>query len=167
MSEEKLDLILNVVSHIKNKQESLEKTVDEMKTEQTSLRKTVGEMNIRQTSLEKIVGEMKTGQTSLEKTVSEMNTKLDGLSSDFADFKKQVADSFAAVNKRFSVLEKQMFAIGVELKAEIKREIGAVAARIDRLEKQIIYDRAETLENKDEIREINKRLTEIENNIGL
>lgn len=48
-----------------------------------------------------------------------------------------------------------------------KQEIGNFAARIDRLEKQIIYYRMETLENKSEIRELNKRLSKLENNAGL
>ncbi len=146
MSDEKLDLILNVVSDIKNRQTSLEKTVGEMNTRQTSLEKTVGEMNLK---------------------IDNLSGRVDNLSSEFSDFRKQVADSFAIVQNRFTLLEKQMVAIGVEIKAEIKREIEAVAARIDRLEKQIIYDRSETLENKDEIREINKRLAQIENNIGI
>ncbi len=43
-----------------------------------------------------------------------MNSR--GFKAEFTDFKKQVAASFAAVQNRFTALEKQMVAIGVEVK---------------------------------------------------
>ena len=146
MSEEKLDLILNVVSDIKNRQEGLEKTV--------------GEIVVKIDGLE-------TRFDGLETRFDSLETKVDNLDSEFKDFRKQVTEAFANVSNRFALLEKQMTAIGVEIKAEIKQEVKIIAARIDRLEKQIIYDRNETLENKDAIREIDDRLTKIENHIGL
>ena len=139
MSDEKLDLILSVVSDIKVRQEGLEKTVDGIVVQ--------------------IAG--------LETRFDGLEAKVDNLDSEFRSFKQQVSESFIFVNNRLTLLEKQMLAIGVEIKAEIKMEIRAVSAKIERLEKQVIYDRTETLEHKTELREIDDRLTKIENHIAI
>ena len=139
MSDEKLDLILSVVSGIKVRQEGLEKTVDGIVVQ--------------------IAG--------LETRFDGLEAKVDNLDSEFRSFKQQVSESFIFVNNRLTLLEKQMLAIGVEIKAEIKMEIRAVSAKIERLEKQVIYDRTETLEHKTELREIDDRLTKIENHIAI
>ncbi len=89
------------------------------------------------------------------------------MDSEFRSFKHQVSESFININNRFTLLEKQMLAIGVELKAEIKQEIRAVGVQIERLEKQVIYDRNETLEMKGAIRELEDRMTKIENHVGV
>lgn len=146
MSDEKLDLILTVVSDIKLKVDNLDTKVDRLESRFDRLEIKVDALETRFDGLE---------------------TRFDNLDSEFKDFKKQVSEAFINVNDRFALLEKQMTAIGIEIKAEIKQEVKIIAARIDRLEKQIIYDRNETLENKDAIREIDDRLTKIENQIGL
>ena len=153
MSDEKLDLILTVVSDIKLKVGSLETKV--------------GNLETRFDRLETKVDRLETRFDGLETRFDGLETKVDNLDSEFKSFKKEVIGSFAGVNNRFTLLEKQMLAIGVELKAEIKQEMKTVGAKIERLEKQVIYDRSETLENKTALREIDDRLTKIENHIGL
>ena len=146
MSDEKLDLILSVVSDIKVRQEGLEKTVDGIVVQ---------------------IAGLETRFDGLETRFDGLEAKVDNLDSEFRSFKQQVSESFIFVNNRLTLLEKQMLAIGVEIKAEIKMEIRAVSAKIERLEKQVIYDRTETLEHKTELREIDDRLTKIENHIGI
>lgn len=146
MSDEKLDLILTVVSSIKLKVDNLDTKVDNLDTK---------------------VNNLDTKVNNLESQMQGVKTDVRELRSEFTDFKKQVIESFVSVQNRFAILEKQMVAIGVELKAEIRTEIEAVGAKIDRLEKQILLDRTDTVENRMEIREIKQRLTQIENTIGL
>ena len=139
MSDEKLDLILEVVTDIKVRQENLEKTVSEIAVK---------------------VNGLETRFDGLEK-------RFDGLESEFKKFRRQVIEAFSKVQDRFTILEKQMLAIGIEIKEDIKREVETIGIRIDRLEKQIIFDRNDTLEHREEIRDIKKRLSQIENNLGL
>ena len=146
MNDEKLDLILTVVSDIKLKVDNLNTKVDNLETRFDGL---------------------ETRFDGLETRFDGLETKVDNLDAEFRSFKQQVIESFAAVNNRFALLEKQMIAIGVELKAEIKHEIRAVGVKIERLEKQVIYDRTETLEMKDTIRELDDRMTKVENHIGI
>ncbi|MCY7377079.1 MAG: hypothetical protein LH472_14055 [Pyrinomonadaceae bacterium] len=160
MSDEKLDLILTVVSDIKLKVDKLDTKVDNLEVRFDRLETKVDNLEVRFDRLE-------TKVDNLEVRFDRLETKVDNLESEFTDFKERVIESFAQVNNRFALLEKQMLAIGVEIKQEIKQEIKAVGAKIERLEKQVIYDRGETLENKSELREIDDRLTKIENHIGL
>ena len=146
MSDEKLDLILTVVSDIKLKVDKLDTKIDKLETRFDGLERRFDGLETRFDGLE---------------------TKVDKLDSEFRSFKHQVIESFTSVNNRFTLLEKQMIAIGVELKAEIKLEIRAVGVKIERLEKQVIYDRNETLEIKGAIREIEDRMTKVENHIGI
>ena len=146
MSDEKLDLILEVVTDIKVRQENLEKTV--------------GKIAVKVDGLE-------TRFDGLETRFDGLETRFDGLESEFKKFRRQVIEAFAKVQDRFTILEKQMVAIGIEIKEDIKREVEIIGIRIDRLEKQIIFDRNDTLEHREEIRDIKKRLTQIENNLGL
>ena len=139
MSDKKLDLILEVVTDIKVRQENLEKTV----------------------------GKIAVKVDGLETRFDGLETRFDGLESEFKKFRRQVIEAFAKVQDRFTILEKQMVAIGIEIKEDIKREVETIGIRIDRLEKQIIFDRNDTLEHREEIRDIKKRLTQIENNLGL
>lgn len=48
-----------------------------------------------------------------------------------------------------------------------KQEFENLAARIDQLEKQVIQYRIETLENKSEIRGLEKSLSKLENHAGV
>ncbi len=160
MSDEKLDLILNVVSDIKNRQEGLEKTVGKIVIK-------IDGLETRFDGLETRFDRLETKVDNLEIRFDNLETKVDNLDSEFKDFKKQVIELFISVQNRFAILEKQMVAIGVEIKAEIRTEIEAVGAKIDRLEKQILLDRTDTVENRMEIREIKQRLTNIENTINL
>lgn len=125
MSDEKLDLILTVVSGIKLKVDSLDSKVDKLET------------------------------------------RFDTFEAEFKKFRAQVIESFAAMQSRFAVLEKQMFAIGVEVKEEIKTEIKAVGENIDRLEKEILFARADSVDNRVKMRELETRLSRLENQVGL
>ena len=146
MSDKKLDLILEVVTDIKVRQENLEKTV--------------GKIAVKVDGLEMRFDGLETRFDGLE-------TRFDGLESEFKKFRRQVIEAFAKLQDRFTILEKQMVAIGIEIKEDIKREVETIGIRIDRLEKQIIFDRNDTLEHREEIRDIKKRLIQIENNLGL
>lgn len=160
MSDEKLDLILTVVSDIKLKVDNLETRFDRLETK-------VDNLETRFDGLETRFDGLETRFDGLETRFDRLETKVDNLDSEFREFRQQVIESFANVNNRFALLETQMLAIGVELKAEIKQEIKAVGVKIERLEKQVIYDRSDTLEMKGTIRELDDRLTKIENHIGL
>ena len=153
MSDEKLDLILEVVTDIKVRQENLEKTV--------------GKIAVKVDGLEMRFDGLETRFDGLETRFDGLETRFDGLESEFKKFRRQVIEAFAKVQDRFTILEKQMVAIGIEIKEDIKREVETIGIRIDRLEKQIIFDRNDTLEHREEIRDIKKRLTQIENNLGL
>ncbi len=146
MSDEKLDLILNVVSEIKLKVDNLDTKVERLETRFDGL---------------------ETRFDGLETRFDGLETKVDNLDSEFRSFKHQVSESFTSVNNRFTLLEKQMVAIGLELKAEIKQEIRSVGVKIERLEKQVIHDRNETLEIKGAIRELEDRMTKVENHISI
>ena len=174
MSDEKLDLILTVVSGIKLKVDNLDTKVDSLDTKANnldikvdSLDTKVNNLDIKVDNLDTKVNNLDTKVNNLESQMQGVKTDVRELRSEFTDFKKQVIELFVSVQNRFAVLEKQMVAIGVELKAEIRTEVEAVGAKIDRLEKQILLDRTDTVENRMEIREIKQRLTQIENTIGL
>ncbi|MDQ3088386.1 MAG: hypothetical protein M3Q78_07295 [Acidobacteriota bacterium] len=153
MSDKKLDLILEVVTDIKVRQESLEKTV--------------GKIAVKVDGLETRFDGLETRFDGLETRFDGLETRFDGLESEFKKFRRQVIEAFAKVQDRFTILEKQMVAIGIEIKEDIKREVETIGIRIDRLEKQIIFDRNDTLEHREEIRDIKRRLTQIENNLDL
>jgi len=122
MSDEKLDLILTVVSDIKLKVGSLETKVGNLETRFDRLETKVDRLETRFDGLE-------TRFDGLETRFDGLETKVDNLDSEFKSFKKEVIGSFAGVNNRFTLLEKQMLAIGVELKAEIKQEMKTVGLK--------------------------------------
>lgn len=195
MVDEKLDLILSVVFDIKlkvdnletrfdrlevkvdnletrfdrleTKVDNLETRFDRLETKVDNLEARFDRLEIRFDRLETKVDRLETKVDNLETRFDRLETKVDNLDSEFRSFKQQVSESFAYVNNRFTLLEKQMLAIGVELKAEIAREIQGVGVKVERLEKQVIYDRSETLEIKTSIRELDDRLTKVENHTGL
>ena len=139
MSDEKLDLILTVVSDMKSEVEVLGTRFDRLDTK---------------------VDNLETG-------FDRLNAKVDNLDSEFRSFKKQVIESFANLQNRIGVLEKQMVAIGVEVKAEIKAEIEIVGKQIDRLEEEILLNRTDTLSNRRKIKDFEARLTRLENHVGI
>ena len=153
MSDEKLDLILNVVSDIKVKVDKLETRFDGLET--------------RFDGLETRFDDLETRFDGLDTRFDGLETKFDGLENQFKDFKKQVIESFAAVHSRFETLEKQMVAIGVEIKAEIKAEVEMIGKNLDRLEEETLHNRTDTLDNRRKIREVETRLTRLENHVGI
>lgn len=118
MSDEKLDLILTVVSDIKLKVDNLE-------------------------------------------------TRFDGLEFEFEGFKICVTDAMAVLQNRFNALERQMVAIGVEIKSAIKLEIGTVGKQIDRSEEEILLNRTERVSDRRKIKDFETRLTRLENHVGI
>ncbi len=67
------------------------------------------------------------------------------------------------MNKRIDNLEKQMFSIAVELKNEIK----GVREDMERLENKIMLEQAENIKDRVKIRQLEARITKIEEKIKL
>ncbi len=153
MSDEKLDLILTVVSDMKLKVENLGTRFDRLDTKVDNLETGFDRLN--------------TKADNLETGFDRLNTKVDNLDSEFKGFKKQVIESFTSIQNRIGVLEKQMVAIGVEVKSEIKAEIEIVGKQIDRLEEEILLNRTDTLSNRRKIKDFEARLTRLENHVGI
>ena len=125
MSEEKLDLILTVVSELKGD---------------------VGRLDSRMSNIEKEFAAFK---------------------GEFKDFKKQVIEAIKSLHGRIDTLEKQMFAIGVELKEEIRREVRDVRDEISRLENTIMLEQAEKLQDRVRVRELESRVARLEEKFRL
>ncbi len=146
MSDEKLDLILTVVSDIKLKVDNLETRFDGLENRFDGLETRFDRLEIRFDVLE---------------------TRFDGLESEFKNFKIYVTDAIAVLQNRFNALEKQMVAIGIEIKSEIKLEIEVIGKQIDRLEEEILLNRTDTVSNRRKIKDFEARLTRLENHVGI
>lgn len=139
MSEEKLDLILTVVSELKGSVDKLDLRMDKLDSR----------------------------MDGLEGKVDKLDSRMDNLEKEFSDFKKQVIQSFKSLNGRIDILEKQMFAIGLELKEEIRREISNVRDEINRLENTIMLEQAEKLQDRVRVRELESRVAKLEEKFRL
>ena len=60
-----------------------------------------------------------------------------------------------------------MFAIGLELKEEIRREISNVRDEINRLENTIMLEQAEKLQDRVRVRELESRVAKLEEKFRL
>lgn len=153
MNEDKLDLILTVVSELKGSVDNLGGKVDNLETKVNNLEVKVDNLDSR--------------MSKLETKVDKLEVKVDKLQKDFTDFKRQVTQAFKSLNNRIDVLEKQMFAIGVELKQEIQREINNVRDEINRLENTIMLEQAEKLQDRVRVRELEARVAKLEEKFRL
>lgn len=99
--------------------------------------------------------------------VDKLDSRMGKLESDFKDFRKQVIEALSTLNNRIDILEKQLLAIGVELKEEIRREIGEVRDEINRLENTIMLEQAEKLQDRVRVRQLEMRVAKLEEKIIL
>lgn len=139
MSEEKLDLILTVVSELKG---------------------SVGRIELRMDNLEVEFKDLKT-------EFKDLKTEVKDLKAEVKDFKKQVIQALKSLNSRIDTLEKQIFAIGVELKDEIRREIREVRDDIEFLEEKLMIEQKENIKYNLKVKKLEERVTKIEEKVKL
>lgn len=132
MSEEKLDLILTVVSELKG---------------------SVGRIELR--------------MDNLETEFKDFKAEFKDFKAEFKDFKKQVIQALKSLNSRIDTLEKQIFAIGVELKEEIRREIREVRDDIEFLEEKLMIEQKENIKYNLKVKKLEERVTKIEEKVKL
>ena len=169
MSEEKLDLILTVVSDIKGRMGKLENEFGSFKIEvNTRFDSLENELKDVKGEFKDFKGEFKDFKGEFKDFKGEFNE----FKGEFKDFKKQTIQAYKSLNGRIDILEKQMLAIGMELKDEIRHEIADVRKEISRLESKIMLEQAEKFENKSEqlkqevvVRELAERVKNIEVNL--
>lgn len=99
----------------------------------------------------------------LDSRMDNLDSRMDTLEKGFVDFKNYVTKSFEAMNNRINLLEKQMSAMGFELKNEIKN----VREDIDRLENKIMLEQAEKIQDRVKVRQLEARVTKLEEQVGL
>jgi peptidoglycan hydrolase CwlO-like protein len=169
MSEEKLDLILTVVSELKgdvgkldSKVNSLEKKFD---SKVDSLEK---KFDSKVDSLEKkFDSKIDSLEKKFDSKISSLEKEIKDFRGEFKDFKKQVIEAIKQLNKRIDTLEKQMFAIGFELKEEIRREIKSVRADIEFIDRKLMIEQEENIKFKFKVTELEKRITKLEEQVKL
>ncbi len=135
MNEEKLDLILAAVTEIK------------------------GDVNHLGSRMDKLDSRM----DKLDSRMDKLDSRMDTLEKGFVDFKNYVTKSFESMNNRINLLEKQMSAMGFELKNEIKN----VREDIDRLENKIMLEQAEKIQDRVKVRQLEARVTKLEEQVRL
>jgi chromosome segregation ATPase len=141
MSEEKLDVIIKQLGEL-----------------QTS----VGGINTRIDGLDARMGGLETRMSGLETQVSGLDARIGGLEKELSDFKKQVLKSLQTLQTRINTLEKQLFAIGFELKEDIKREVKDVRDDILNLGNKVILQKADRIKDQVVVREIDLRVLKLE-----
>ncbi len=146
MSDEKLDLIIKQLGNL-----------------QTS----VGGINTRIDGLDARMGGLEVRIGGLETQVSGLDARMGGLEKELSDFKKQVLKSLQILQTRINTLEKQLFAIGFELKEDIKREVRDIREDINSLENKIMLEQAEKLQDRVRVRELESRLSKLEEKFRL
>ncbi len=132
MNEQKLDLILTVVSELKGKVDKFDLRLD-----------------------------------GFEGKLDKLDSRIESLENGFRDFKKQFINAFEAIKTRIYILEKQRFAIGVELKDDLRRETNDVQQDINNLENKIMLEQAEKLQDRVRVRELEMRLSRLEEKFRL
>ena len=99
----------------------------------------------------------------LDSRMDKLDSRMDTLEKGFVDFKNYVTKSFESMNNRINLLEKQMSAMGFELKNEIKN----VREDIDRLENKIMLEQAEKIQDRVKVRQLEARVTKLEEQVRL
>ena len=139
MSEEKMDLILTVVSELKEKMDKFDSRMDKFDSR----------------------------MDKFDSRMDKFDSRMDNLENELSDFKKQVIKSFDSLKRRIDTLEKQMLSIGLELKEEIRHQIGEVRDDINRLENTIMLEQAEKLQDRVRVRELESRVARLEEKFRL
>ncbi len=150
MNDEKLDLILAAVTEIKA-------DVNNIKADVNNIRVDVKNLDSRMGNVENGFIELRT----------EVKSDINGLRTELSAFKKQMIKAFDAMKNRIDLLEKQMLSIGYELKEDIRREGREVREEIDRLENTIMLEQAEKLQDRVRVRELESRVTRLEEKFRL
>jgi len=99
----------------------------------------------------------------LDSRMDKLDSRMDTLEKGFVDFKNYVTKSFESMNNRINLLEKQISAMGFELKNEIKN----VREDIDRLENKIMLEQAEKIQDRVKVRQLEARVTKLEEQVRL
>jgi predicted nucleic acid-binding Zn-ribbon protein len=122
----------------------------------------------------KQLGDLQISVGDLQTSVGGINTRIDGLDArmgkvekELSDFKTQVVKSLQTLQTRINTLEKQLFAVGFELKEDIKREVRDVREDINSLENKIMLEQAEKLQDRVRVRELESRLSKLEEKFRL
>jgi peptidoglycan hydrolase CwlO-like protein len=122
----------------------------------------------------KQLGDLQISVGDLQTSVGGINTRIDGLDArmgkvekELSDFKTQVVKSLQTLQTRINTLEKQLFAVGFELKEDIKREVKDVREDINSLENKIMLEQAEKLQDRVRVRELESRLSKLEEKFRL
>ncbi len=147
MNEEKLDLILTVVSGLKLQVEKMEKQNVAFRSE---IRQDVAEFR----------NEVKQDVAELQ---SELRQTTKTLQAENAELRKMIK----AVNQRINLVEKQIIQIAIEIKEEVRNEIQKLSKRMEILESETLFARRDGFDNLTELRKIETRLFQVERKVGL
>jgi dsDNA-specific endonuclease/ATPase MutS2 len=158
MSEEKLDLILTVVSGLKLQVEKMERQNVEFRNE---MKQNMSEFrNEIQQNMSEFRNEVRQNVAELR---SELRETTKTLQAENAELRKMIK----AVNQRVDLIEKQIVQIAIEIKAEIRSEIYKITEHIKILESETLFARRDGFDNRTQLREIETRLFQVERKVGL
>ncbi len=115
----------------------------------------------------KQLGELKTSVGGINTRIDGLDARMGKVEKELSDFKTQVIKSLQTLQTRINTLEKQLFAIGFELKEDIKREVKDVREDINSLENKIMLEQAEKLQDRVRVRELESRLSKLEEKFRL
>ncbi len=147
MNEEKLDLILTVVSGLKLQVEKMEKQNVEFRHE---IRKDMSEFR---NEVKQDVAELRSELRQTTKTLQAEN----------AETRKMIK----ALNQRINLIEKQIIQIAIEIKEEVRNEIQKLSKRMQILESETLFARHDGFDNRTQINEIETKIFQIERKVGL
>jgi septal ring factor EnvC (AmiA/AmiB activator) len=147
MNEEKLDLILTVVSGLKLQVEKMEKQNVEFRGE---IRQDMSEFR---NEVKQDVGELRSELRQTTKTLQAENSEL----------RKMIK----VVNQRINLIEKQIVQIAIEIKEEVRSEIHKLTKQMEILESETLFARRDGFDNRTQLREIETRLFQVERKVGL
>jgi chromosome segregation ATPase len=157
------------VSGLDARMGGLETKVSRLETQVSGLDARMGGLETQLSGLDARMGGLETQLSGLdarmgglEKELSGLDARMGGLEKELSDFKKQVLKSLQTLQTRINTLEKQLFAIGFELKEDIKREIKDVREDILNLGNKVILQKADRIKDQVVVREIDLRVLQLE-----
>jgi septal ring factor EnvC (AmiA/AmiB activator) len=158
MNEEKLDLILTVVSGLKLQVEKMEKQNVEFRSE---IRQDMSEFRseIRQ--------DMSEFRNEVKQDVAELRSELRQTSKTLQAENAEIRKMIKALNQRINLVEKQIIQIAIEIKEEVRNEIQKLSKRMEILESETLFARRDGFDNRTQLREIETRLFQVERKVGL
>lgn len=160
MNEDKLDLILTVVSGLRNDVGELKGDVKRVDAKVDSFKI---EVNSKFDALEqKFDSKFDNLEQKFDSKFDSLEKELKDFKGEFKDFKKQTIQAYKSLNGRIDILEKQMLAIGMEVKDEIRNEIRSVRADLDYFNRKLMLEQEETLRYKRKTFEFEERISKLE-----